>query len=413
MDHGFEERLAKYAEVAVRVGVGLEPGQRLMVQAPVASAPLVRKVAESAYRAGSRLVDVFWNDEAITLARFEHAPKDSFAEFPAWRSEALLAAAERGDALLTVTGSDPDLLRDQDPELVATVMRVAQEHGRPLSQKIMSKATNWSIVAQPVPSWAAKVFPDQAKDDAVGMLWKAVFAACRVDAADPVAAWRAHGEALRARAAYLSAQGYRALRFLAPGTDLTLELPEGHLWHGGGGTSRRGVDFIPNLPTEEVFTLPHREGAEGVVRATKPLAYGGTLIQGLSLTFKEGRVTGLTAEKGEETLRKLLATDEGAARLGEVALVPESSPIARSGLLFYNTLFDENAASHLAVGRAYRFCLGGGAEMDDDAFTAAGGNDSLVHVDFMIGSSEMDVDGVTRDGAKEPLMRAGDWAFSL
>jgi len=404
--------LQKYAELTVRVGLNLQPGQRLLImKAPIQAAPLVREITTSAYQAGARLVDVMWGDEELLLTRFRHAPRDSFTEFPTWRSNGMLETAKRSDAILSIQGSDPGLLDEQDPDTVATYQKTRWEHLAPTLEYIERQATNWTVIAAPVASWASKIFADLTPEIAEARLWEAIFDACRVTQADPFAAWQEHIQQLASRRSYLTQKGYTALRFTAPGTDLTVGLPNGHIWIGGLDTTQGGISFVPNLPTEEVYTLPHREQTQGVVTASMPLSYLGTLIQDFTLTFAEGRVVRATAAQGEAVLNKLLDTDEGARRLGEVALVPHSSAIAQSGLLFYESLFDENAASHLALGSAYKFNLAGGEAMSDDEFAAAGGNTSLVHVDFMIGSGEMDVDGIREDGTTEPVMRAGEWAF--
>lgn len=411
MSLSFEQKLQNYAELVVKAGLNLQPGQRLIIRAGVESAPLVRRVAESAYKAGSRLVDVMWNDDAVTLARFKYAPRDSFEEFPTWQAQGLQEAVERGDALLSIYATDPDLLKGQDPELIALAERTRQTHLRPFYKRIMNDEINWCVIAFSLAAWAARVFPHDAPADQVDKLWEAIFAACRADRPDPVAAWREQTRQLAARRDYLNAKQYVALRYSAPGTNFSVGLPENHQWEAGQKETLSGIPFIPNIPTEEIFTMPHKDRAEGVLSSSKPLSYGGVLIEKFSLTFVDGRVVKITAEKGEDILQRLIDTDEGSARLGEVALVPQSSPIARSGLLFYNTLFDENASNHVALGRAYRFCVKNGAEMSDQEFAAAGGNDSLVHVDFMIGSDQMDVDGITSSGATEPVMRAGEWVL--
>lgn len=411
MTLSFEQKLQNYADLAVKIGVGLRAGQRLMVRAPIEAAPLVRLIVASAYQAGARLVDIIWNDDAITLARFKYAPRDSFEEFPTWHADTLLKFAERGDAVLSVIASDPDLLKEQNPDLVALVQRVSQTHLKPFRQYVMADKINWSIISLPIASWAAKIFPGSPPDQQISQLWEAIFRACRIDQPDPIAAWQHHTAELSARKDYLNARRYTALKYTAPGTDFTLGLPDGHLWNGAHSQLSNGITFIANVPTEEVFTMPHKDRAEGVVSSSKPLSYGGVLIEDFSLTYEQGRIVKVTAKKGETVLKKLIETDEGSARLGEVALVPHSSPISQSGLLFYNTLFDENASNHIAIGRAYRFCLEGGVDMTDEEFAAAGGNDSLTHVDFMIGSGEMDVDGLTAAGAVEPVMRNGEWAF--
>lgn len=411
MTLSFDQKLRNYADLVVCVGAGLQAGQRLIVRAPVEGAPLVRLIAESAYKAGARLVDVMWHDDALTLARFEYAPRDSFEEYPTWRAEALTHAAERGDAVLSISATDPDLLKDQDPELVALVQRVSQTHLKPFRRLGMADAFNWTVVSLPIPAWAARVFPETPPGGQVDRLWETIFQVCRVDQPDPIEAWQRHTAELSARRDYLNAKRYRALHYRAPGTDFRLGLPEGHLWSGADSHTQAGIPFIANLPTEEVFTMPHREQAEGVVSSTRPLSYAGVLIDNFSLTFEAGRVVKATAKKGEAVLKKLIDTDDGAGRLGEAALVPHSSPISQSGLLFYNTLFDENAASHLALGRAYRFSMENGPAMSDQEFSARGGNDSLVHVDFMMGSDQVNIDGITSEGASEPVMRQGEWAF--
>lgn len=414
----FERRLAAYADLAVRVGLNLRPGQRLLITnassggVVLEAAPLVRQVAAAAYRAGARFVDVIWADEPLRLIRFEEAPRDSFEEYPGWQVAASLEYIERGDAMLSVKADDPDLLRGQDPALVGLARKVAWQRLAPVNEHIERNATNWSVIAAATPAWAARIFPEAPAEEQVDRLWESIFAMCRVNSADPVAAWRAHIRDLTARRDYLTAKGYSALHFTGPGTDLTVGLPRGHVWSSAGMPSQQGIDFVANLPTEEVFTLGDRGRAEGMVTASRPLSYGGTLIEDFTLTFAGGRVVRATAARGEAVLRSLLDIDDGAGRLGEVALVPDNSPISQMGRLFLNTLIDENAASHLALGSAYRFSLQGGAALSEEAFAAAGGNKSLVHVDFMIGSGALDVDGITAEGHVEPVMRRGAWAFA-
>lgn len=409
----FEEKLQRYAELVVRVGLNLQAGQHLLVRAPIETAPLVRAVVAGAYKAGARYVDVWWRDDAVTLARFQYAPRDSFEEFPFWQAEALTEMGRRGYATLSIAADDPDLLKDQDPELVSTAMKVLQKNMRGLRQYTMRDAINWAVVSAPIPSWAARVFPAEPAEKQVERLWEAIFQVCRMNEPDPVAAWQTHIDRLMGRSSYLTAKQYTALKYTGPGTDLTVGLPAGHVWNGAQAVSEAGIAFTPNLPTEEIFTLPHKDRVEGVVSSSLPLNYSGTLIENFSLTFAGGRVVKATAQKGEPALLRLLDTDEGASRLGEAALVPHNSPISQSGVLFYNTLFDENAASHLALGNGYSPCLSGGPQMSADELAAAGCNSSLTHVDFMIGNAELDVDGVTGDGTVEPVMRRGEWAFEI
>jgi aminopeptidase len=414
----FTQKLQNYADLTVKVGIGLQPGQRLIVRAPVEAAPLARLITASAYQTGARFVEVMWHDDAITLARFRHAPRDSFAEFPAWRTDVLAQAAEQGDATLTIYSFDPDLLAEQDPELIALSQRIADEHMLPFRTKLMADEVNWCLISLPIPSWAAKIFPHDPPDTQMEKLWDIVFKVVRADQPDPIAAWQHHLANLKARQAYLNAKQYTALKYTAPGTNLTVGLPDNHLWKGGQHITHNAaqISFVANIPTEEVYTMPHKDKTNGVVAASKPLSYGGgsgggLLIEDFSLTFENGRVVKANAKKGEDTLKKMLDTDEGARQLGEVALVPYSSPISAAGIMFYNTLFDENAASHLALGRAYRFTIKNGADMSQEEFAAAGGNYSLIHTDFMIGSQKMDVNGITREGNVEPVMRGGEWAF--
>lgn len=408
-----QQELARFADVIVRVGLNIQPGQRLMIRADLKVAPAVRAVARAAYQAGSPFVDVIWGDEELGLVRFQNAPADSFGEVATWSPAASVEHLKGGGALLSIYAATPNLLAAQNPESISTAMSASARASQPVSELIQRNASAWAVVSYPTPGWAAQVFPDLPTDEAEARLWRAIVATCRLDQPDPVAAWQRHLAELSQRCAYMNGKRYSALRYSGPGTDLTVGLADGHIWTGGDAVSERGQAFVANLPTEEIFTLPHRARAEGVVRASRPLSYGGTLITDFSVAFVNGRVTRVEAATGEAVLRRLVETDEGAARLGEVALVPDSSPISRTGLLFANTLFDENAASHLAVGNGYRFCTEGGTTMTREQFEAVGGNSSATHVDFMIGSGEIAIDGITAAGDAEPVMRDGEWAFKL
>lgn len=403
----FDALLDRYADLAVHVGVGLRAGQRLVLRSPVAAAPLVRRIAASAYRAGAPYVTVLYSDDEMAKVRFAEAPEGSFGEVQLGYADAMEGMAARGDAFVSIDASDPEALAAADPARVASARAANQRAMKPFMQYAMADRVPWTIVAAPEPAWAAKVFPGEEPDAAVAKLWDAIFTATRMHHDDPVAAWGEHVAALEARATLLTERRYDAVHVRGPGTDLTVGLADGHLWKGGGSQTGSGQRFVANLPTEEVFTAPHAERVNGTVRASLPLSYGGRLIDGFSLDFANGRVVAARAETGQEVLDRLLDTDDGARRLGEVALVSVDSPIYQSGLLYYETLYDENAASHIALGRAYRFSVDGGPDMSDDEATAAGLNDSLTHVDFMIGTPETDVDGVTPDGTREPIMRAG------
>ena len=413
-----QAHLHEYAELTVKVGINVQPGQRLLIIGPLANggvsleaAPLVRAIAASAYQAGAPLVEAIWGDEPLQLERFRNAGPDTFTNCSAWLPRALVEHVEAGHAVLSIYANDPDLLQNEPPERVGTLQQAVSFSVRPFRELISRNQTNWAVIAGPSEGWAAKIFPDVPNAVRIQRLWEVIGRLCRLDRPDPVAAWSAHLEGLSARADYLNRKQYHALKYRGPGTDLTLGLPDGHVWVSGRTANRAGVPFTANLPTEEVFTIAHKSRVEGVVRSTKPLSYGGTLIENFSLRFEKGRVVNIAAERGESVLRQLIGTDDGAGRLGEVALVPHSSPISQSGLLFYNTLFDENAASHVALGSAYKFTLTAGDAMDDAAFERAGGNRSVVHVDFMIGSGDLEIDGVLATGASEPVMRRGEWAL--
>ena len=409
----FEVNLNKYAELIVKVGLNLQAGQRLVVLADIAAAPLVRLVAQQAYQAGCRLVDILWDDEAVTLNRFVYAPRDSFEEFPEWKVNVVADYGQRGDALLSITGGNPDLLAGQDPELINIAQRVRAQKSRPYAELVSRSAMNWAIAGYAGAAWAAKVFPQTAPDQQAPQLWDAIFDVCRIKHADPVAEWQQHIRNLDRRSDYLNAKRYAGLHYTGPGTDLTIGLADGHIWKAGATRSLNGIDFVANLPTEEVFTLPNAPHTRGHVTSTKPLSYLGALMEDFTLTFEDGHVVNAVARRGEDILRKILATDEGATRLGEAALVPHRSPISQSGILFHNTLYDENAACHLALGRGLRFTVQDGDTISDEEFTARGGNLSNIHIDFMIGSGQIDIDGLCADGSIEPVLRQGEWAFAV
>lgn len=415
----FPQQLEAYGDLAIKVALNLQRGQRLIILGPLATGvsfeagPLVRQIAASAYRAGAPLVEVVWGDEALLLTRFAHAPHESLSEFSTWLPKALTEHVEAGHAVLSIYANDPDLLKNEPPEAVGALQQATSRAMQPFRELISRNQTNWAVIAAAGSGWAAKVFPDRRPDEQIARLWEEINRLCRLDRPDPVAAWQKHIDELAARADYLNRQHYDALRYSGPGTEVTIGLPVAHVWVSGHTISRSGIQFTANLPTEEVFTIPHKDRVDGTVRSTKPLSYGGTLVEDFSLRFSEGRVVDVKASRGETVLRQLVETDAGAGRLGEIALVPHSSPVSQSGRLFYNTLFDENAATHVALGAAYKFTLRGAELMDEDAFGRAGGNRSVIHVDFMIGSAELDIDGVHANGTSEPLMRRGEWSTAV
>ncbi|GIP50606.1 Aminopeptidase 2 [compost metagenome] len=407
----FQTKLEKYAELAVKIGVNVQPGQNLIINATIDCAELVRLIVKQAYEAGARFVKVNWSDDVVTRLRYDMAAEDSFLDEPKWYAGEMLEFVENGAAVLHVISSDPDLLKGVSTERLTNHQKTYGKAMSKYREMQMSDKFSWSIVAVPSKVWADKVFPNLPEEQRVQALWEAIFRTVRLDQPDPIAAWQQHIDNLTQKSDYLNAKRYKKLHYKAPGTDLTIELPEGHLWVAAESLNAQGNTFLANLPTEEVFTAPHKTGVNGTVAATKPLSYRGTIIDRFSLTFENGRIVDYQAEVGADVLKQLVELDEGSHYLGEVALVPHNSPISQSGILFYNTLFDENASNHLAIGNAYAFNLDGGKSMSQDELSQRGLNSSLAHEDFMVGSAEMDIYGVTADGTEEQIFAKGNWAF--
>jgi aminopeptidase len=408
-DRTFEQKLDLLAEVAVKVGLGLAVGQELVMTASLDALPLARRITEQAYRAGASLVTTLYIDDEATLLRYRHAPDSSFDHAAKWLYDGMGAAFKSGAARLAIAGGNPALLSNEDPAKVGRANSAVSKAYRPALELITRHAINWTILAAATPAWAAAMFPEDAPDAALAKVWDAIFQTTRINTPDPVAAWKTHDAGLHHRAAYMNEKRFSYLQYRGPGTDFKLGLADDHLWLGGGTTAGNGLYCIPNMPTEEVFSTPHKDRADGTVTATKPLSHQGTMIEGIQVRFEKGRIVEAHATRGQEVLQRLIDTDDGARRLGEVALVPHSSPIAASGMLFFNTLFDENAASHIALGQSYSSCLRDGDTLTPEELAAKGANDSLIHVDWMIGSGELDIDGITSTGAVEPLMRQGEW----
>ncbi|WP_010097654.1 aminopeptidase [Ornithinibacillus scapharcae] len=403
----------KYAELALRKGVNLQKGQALMINSTIEGAEFTKIVAKKAYELGAKDVHINWGDDDLTLWKYQYAPDEVLGDYPEWKVKLHDMYAEDGAAVLSIRSTNPDLLKDIDPTKVAMANKAAAQAMTNFRKYTMNDKITWSIISIPTGDWAQKIFPDKSREDAIASLWEAIIKIVRVDQEDPIKAWDDHNETLRTAREILNEKNYKKLIFRAPGTDLEMELPEGHIWKGGSAVSEKGITFNPNMPTEEVFSMPHKYGVNGTVSSTKPLNYGGSLIDNFSLTFKDGKVVDFKAETGEDTLKHLLETDEGASRLGEIALVPHESPVSQSGLIFYNTLFDENASCHIALGKAYPTNVEGGSAMSDEELDKAGVNDSLTHVDFMIGSEKLDIDGVKADGTTEAVFRNGTWALDI
>src|SRR5207248_10059717 len=387
-------KLDRRAEVAVKVGMQQRAGLDLLLSAPAEAMRLVRRITEHAYKAGAGLVTPLFYDEEVTLSRFRFGHDGSFDRAASWLYEGMAKAFSANTARLAIVGDNPMLLSGEDPVKVARASKANSIAYQPALEKIVNFDTNWNIIAYPSAAWAKQVFPDAPEDVAVAKLADAIFAASRVDNDGAVANWEKHNAVLRERTEWLNGQRFHALKYSGPGMDLTIGLADGHEWEGGASTARNGITCNANIPTEEVFTTPHCRRVSGHVVSSKPLSYQGTLIDNISVKFEEGRIVDAKASRGEEVLKKVLDTDEGARRLGEVALVPHSSPISKSGLWFFNTLFDENAACHIALGQCYSKCFVDGAKLTPEQIAAQGGNKSLIHIDWMIGSDQTDIDGI-------------------
>jgi len=409
----FNKMLKKYADVILQVGINLQQGQRLAIYSDIQDKELVRQISIRAYQMGASLVDVEWIYEKLIRDRFDYADPDTIDIVPEWGVKRREEHGKRGDASLNIFSRDPNLLDGVNPELISTYRKSLSKKYEPTFIYIDSNMINWNAVSTSTPAWAKKVFPDLPPKQAQEKLWDAIFKACRIDMEDPIQAWKEHNDSLHKRCQYMNNKRYVSLHYRAPGTDLTIGFPDNYVWIGGSSKTTTGIEFIPNMPTEEIFTMPHKDKVDGVVSSTLPLNQMGISMDEFTLTFENGKVTKATAKTGEKHLLELLDTDEYARQLGEVALVPNSSPISQQNRLFYNALYDENAACHLALGAAYRFTMDGGADLTKEEFMAKGGNDSLIHTDFMIGSAEMDIDGITADGTREPVMRQGEWAFDV
>ncbi len=406
------QALKKYARLIVKTGINIQPNQTLVITSPVDCADFARLIVEIAYQEGAREVVMNWHDEVVARTRYLHAPDEIFDEFPQWRKEFYLSYAKQGAAFLSISASDPELMKDVDPSRIARAKKVSSMELREYSERLMSNKNTWCVVSIPTPAWAAKVFPNIPVDQAVDKLWDAILTAVRADLPDPVEAWEQHKAALKLNLDKLNKMQLQWIHLKNQlGTDLKIELPSNHIWLGGSDQSTDGVEFIANMPTEEIFTSPARRGVNGRVVSSMPLNYNGNLIENFSFTFRDGKIIDISAEKGYESLKHLVETDEGSHYLGEIALVPFNSPISSMGILFYNTLFDENASCHLAIGKAYPVCLQGSESMSKEELIEAGINDSLIHVDFMIGTEDMEIQGLTKDGQEVAIFKDGNFAL--
>lgn len=406
----FNENLEKYAHLIVETGVNVKKGHTVVLQINVDQAPLARLITKKAYQSGAAEVIVQWTDDVVQKEFLSHAANDRLEQIPQYKIDQTDDWIAKGASRISVVSSDPEAFGGIDSDRVATFQAASGKALMNLRKATQANKVSWTVVAAAGKQWAAKVFPDLPEEEQVDALWDQIFKTTRVYEEDPILAWEKHDETLAQKAAELNKEQFTALHYTAPGTDIVIGLPKNHLWEGAGSYNSRGEKFMANMPTEEVFTAPDYRRINGYISSTKPLSYAGTTISGMTFTFKDGKVIDFSAEQGQDVLAKLLDTDEGARSLGEVALVPDPSPISQSGIIFYNTLFDENASNHLALGAAYAFSVVGGTEMTDEELADAGLNQSQTHVDFMVGSDKMNIDGIREDGSTVPIFRNGNWA---
>ena len=413
MIENFDAKLSEYAHLLVEVGMNVQPGQTPRIASPVECAPLTRLCVQAALDAGARDVLVDWTDDFVSRQRYLKADKETFSEFPSYLQAKFDYLVEHNCPVLSIIGSDPEMLKGVDSDRIQTWQRTSGTHTQAFYDAMTAGAFQWSIGAHPTLAWAQKVFPDKQGQDAIDALWEAIFSVCRISGdGQAVARWREHVDRTAARSQILNDYNFKSLHYTnSQGTDLTIQLPENHVWTGGSEPSRDGVEFVANIPTEEIFTAPRYDGVNGRVYAALPLALDGNLVKDFYLDFQDGKIVNVHAEEGEEYLRASIAVDEGSSYLGEVALVSYDSPINNTGILFYNTLFDENASCHLAFGSAYPNCVKGGEKLSSEEQKKLGLNQSINHVDFMVGTRDLSIVGTTQDGREIPVFVDGNFAF--
>lgn len=407
----FNEKLRNYAKLVVEVGINVQKGQPVVIRTPIEGAEFAREMTRCAYEAGAKKVYVEFSDEQIGKMTYEFASEETLGEFPVWETVKYEGLVDQNAAFISISASNPDLLKSIPASKIATVQRASGKGLAKFRKATSNSDVCWCVVSIPTPAWSKKVFPDCTEEAAMAKLWEKIFEATRMEETDPVQAWKEHTDNLAVKCKFLNEKKIKSLHYSAPGTDLTVELPKGHKWEGGGEYSTKGTYFVANMPTEEVFTMPYKYGVNGTLKATKPLVFGGNLIDDFSFEFKDGKIVKFEAAQGKEILQKLIETDKGASYLGEVAIVPNSSPVSRTGTLFYNTLFDENASCHFAVGSSYPTNLEGGVKMSDEELEAHGANTSITHNDFMVGSDKLCVEATTESGEKFYILKNGEWAF--
>lgn len=406
----FEDKLKKYAQLAVEVGVNLQKDQVLLLRAPISCKDFARKIVDVAYELGARDVEIEWNDEESSLIRYLKAPEYIFDEFPKWKIEKYNYLLDNGACIINIDSSNPTIFKDVDPSKMQRSSKAYNKSIPSWREAIITDKIRWTIVSVPSKEWASKVFSDLNEDKAVDKLWDYIFKCTRIDKDDPIKAWKDHNNTLNEKVKFLNENNLKSMHFKSSKTDLHIELPKGHIWAGGASKDPNDIEFNANMPTEEVYTLPHKYKVNGVVSNTKPFIYNGTIIDDFTLTFKDGKVVDYSANIGYDSLKSLIELDEGSCYLGEVALVENNSPISNTGIVYYTTLYDENASCHLALGSAYKTSIENGSEIPKESMADYGINDSITHEDFMIGSKDMNITGITHDNKQIEIFKNGNWA---
>lgn len=404
--------LIKYASLAVNIGVNIQKDNILVISSPIETAEFARLITEEAYKSGAKDVIVHYGDQKLTKIKLENSSLETISNIPEWQAESYNYYARQEACFISISASDPDGLKGVPVEKIGASQKARTSALKEYFDNSMSNKCRWCVLSVPTLSWAKKVFPKVSDDEAMESLWDVIFKTVRVDTENPVNSWEKHNAYLEEKIKFMNNNNFKSVHLKsANGTDLNIELPEGHIWAGGSERDVNGIPFNANMPTEEVFTLPKKTGVNGIVYSSKPLSYGGNLIDNFSITFKDGKAIDFTAETGYDVLKQMLESDEGAKYLGEVAFVPYNSPISNSKLIFFNTLFDENAACHLAFGRAYESCVKDADKYSEEELEKIGVNNSIIHVDFMIGTSDLEVTGINENGETIQIFSNGNWAF--
>lgn len=404
--------LIKYASLAVNIGVNIQKDNILVISSPIETAEFARLITEEAYKSGAKDVIVHYGDQKLTKIKLENSSLETISNIPEWQAESYNYYARQEACFISISASDPDGLKGVPVEKIGASQKARTSALKEYFDNSMSNKCRWCVLSVPTLSWAKKVFPKVSDDEAMESLWDVIFKTVRVDNENPVNAWKKHNAYLEEKIKFMNNNNFKSVHLKsANGTDLNIELPEGHIWAGGSEGDVNGIPFNANIPTEEVFTLPKKTGVNGIVYSSKPLSYGGNLIDNFSITFKDGKAIDFTAETGYDVLKQMLESDEGAKYLGEVAFVPYNSPISNSKLIFFNTLFDENAACHLAFGRAYESCVKDADKYSEEELEKIGVNNSVIHVDFMIGTSDLEITGINKNGEAIQIFSNGNWAF--